>query len=265
MKTQANLERGSALFALLFSLVLIGGLIHGLSTYATHYTKLAATYHNGVTAREQVRAGIRMARSSSRGCSESRIDGDDSAYRTVVTCTLGEPPFRFEPGGQDFSGRPDYGVLFAGAITCPGTVRPETVRNFTAPISPERCVVPLLTSDTTMTYNIEAEAIQLQGQAHVARISTTGEFVVMNTLTTDADVLIVAGGTIRIPAIVTSSTTLVRVTLLSAHGDIEVRATSPNISLLSIGRRLIAVPSTAATTGHPLPPMTSAGISGVVL
>jgi hypothetical protein len=84
-------------------------------------------------------------------------------------------------------------------------------------------------------------------------------------IATEADLLIVAGGTIRIPSILSSSEKNIRVTLLSAHGDIEVRAVSPNVSLLSIGRRLIAVPPSVASTGHPLPPMTSAGVSGVVL
>jgi hypothetical protein len=116
-----------------------------------------------------------------------------------------------------------------------------------------------------MSHNIEAEVIELQPQATVARVATPGELTVTKTLATNVDALIVAGGTIRIPAIVTTSKTLVRVTLLSAHGDIEVRAVSPNISLLSIGRRLIAAPLSAASSGHPLPPMTSVEVSGMVL
>jgi hypothetical protein len=116
-----------------------------------------------------------------------------------------------------------------------------------------------------MSHNIEAESIELPEQANPVRISTPGELVVTNGLTTEADLLIVAGGTIRIPSIVSPSGKSIRVTLLSAHGDIEVRAVSPNVSVLSIGRRLIAVPPSAASTGHPLPPMTLAGVSGVVL
>lgn len=265
MKLRPQHERGSALFALLFSLLIIAGLVHGLTSYTTHYTKLAATYHSGATAREHTRAGIRTARFNDRGCTESRVNSGAGAYQIVVTCTVGEPLFRYEPSGQAFSGRPDYGALFAGATPCPTTLRAESAQSFTSPISPERCVVPLLTADTTMTYNIEAESIALQARATAARIATPGQLTVTSVLKTDADVLIVAGGTIKIPTIISSSTALVRVTLLSAHGDIEVRTVSPNISLLSIGRRLIAVPSTAASTGHPLPPTTSAGISGVVL
>jgi hypothetical protein len=116
-----------------------------------------------------------------------------------------------------------------------------------------------------MSHNIEAESIDLQAQANVANIGTPGELTVTSMMTTDADLLIVAGGTIRIPSIRSSSEKNIRVTLVSAHGDIEVRAVSPNVSLLSIGRRLIAVPPSAVATGHPLPPMTSAGVSGVVL
>lgn len=265
MKRQPNDENGSALFALLFSLVIIGGLLHALTIYSTHYSKLAATYRDGATTRENVRNRITVSRSPRRGCVESQADGGDSALRTVTTCTVGEPPFRFEPAGQSFSGRPDYNVLFAGKVPCPTNLKPETLRTFTSPVSPERCVVPIFTAGVTMSHNIEAEMIELQAQATVARIATLGELTVTNTLKTDADVLIVAGGTIRIPSIVTTSRTLVHVTLLSAHGDIEVRMVSPNISLLSIGRRLIAAPLSAPSSGHPLPPMTSAGISGVVL
>lgn len=265
MNSHRSYERGSALFALLLSLIVLGGLVHGLTTYGTHYAKLAAMYQAGVISRELVRSGLDIVRSTRRECVESRVHSGDHTYRTVVTCTVGEQPFRFEPPGQIFSGRPDYGALFAEAIPCPTALQPETTKNFTSPRSPERCVVPLITASVTMSHNIQVEGIELQGQVTGARIATPGELLVKNTLSTDVDVLIVTGGTINIPAIVSGSKALVRVTLLSAHGDIEVRAVSPNVSLLSIGRRLIAVPPTAASTGHPLPPVTSAGISGVVL
>jgi hypothetical protein len=265
MRSQANRERGSALFALLFSLVIIGGLVHALTICSTHYGKLTATYRDGVTTRENIRSRITVSRSSRRSCVESRIDSGHGTFRAISTCTIGEPPFRFEPAGQSFSGRPDYAALFLGATPCPTPTRAESVRTFTSPVSPDRCVLPLLSAGVTMSHNIETEAIALQAQANVARIATPGELTVTNTLTTDADVLIVAGGTIRIPQIATTSRTIVRVTLLSAHGDIEVRTVSTNISLLSMGRRLIAVPLSAASSGHPLPPMTSAGVSGMVL
>lgn len=265
MKPRPNPERGSALFALLFSLIIIAGLVHGLTSYSTHYAKLAATYRGGITAREIVRSRITVLRSSRRSCAESRIDSGDGTYRAISTCTIGEPPFRFEPAGQSFSGRPDYAALFLGTTPCPTTLRAESFRTFTSPVSPERCLVPLLTTGVAMLHNIEIDAIDLQAQATVARIATPGELTVTNTFKTDVDVLIVTGGTIKIPAIITSSQKLVRVTLLSAHGDVEVRTVSPNVSLLSIGRRLITAPVSAASSGHPLPPMTSAGISGVVL
>jgi hypothetical protein len=132
-------------------------------------------------------------------------------------------------------------------------------------VSPERCVFSALRSSIIVSHNIEVESIELQPQVTAANIGTPGELTVRNILITDTDLLIVAGGSIRISSIVSPSGKIIRVTLLSAHGDVEVRAVSPNVSLLSIGRRLISVPASAVSTGHPLPLLTSAGVSGMVL
>lgn len=273
MKSRSDREqkedRGAALFALLFSLVLIGGLVHGLTSYSTHYGKLAATYTNGARVRELLRGSNYIERSARRGCVESYVDGGDSTMRVITTCAVGEPPFRVEPAthglSRIFSGRPDYGALFAVATPCPTTLQAEIRRSFTSPVSPERCVVSVLRSSTIMSHNIEVASIELQPQANVATIGTPGELTVTNVLSTEGDVLIVTGGSIRIPSLVSPLGRIVRVTLLSAHGDIEVRSVSSNVSVLSIGRRLIAVPLSATSTGHPLPPLTVAGISGMVL
>lgn len=258
-------ERGAALFALLFSLVLIGGVVHSLTTYSTHYGKLASTYKSGIRVREALRSTINIGRSARRGCVESYADGGDGTSRTITTCTVGEPPFRFEPATQGFSGRPDYGALFAAVTPCPSAPQAETRRSFTAPVSPDRCVLSVLRSSIILSNNIEVESIELQPQVATANIGTPGELTVRNILMTDTDLLIVVGGSIKIPSILSPSGKAVRVTLLSAHGDIEVRQVSPNVSLLSIGRRLISVPMSAVSTGHPLPLLTSAGVSGIVL
>ena len=262
-------EQGAALFALLFSLVLIAGLVHSLSTYSTHYGKLAYTYTHGARTRELLRRAIYSRRLAHRGCVESYVDGSDTMQRAITICSLGELAFRFEPSTQElsraFSGRPDYASLFARETSCPTSLRVENLRSYTSPVSPQRCVVPILRASTIMRHNIEAAAIELNSQTDITTIGTPGELMVTNVLSTEGDLLIVTGGRIRIPSLICSSGRSVRVTLLSAHGDIEVGAIAPGVSLLSIGRRLISVPRSAATTGYPLPPLTLAGVSGIVM
>ncbi len=258
-------ESGTALLAVLFSVVVVGTLLHRLTKYAAHYTQLASLHEQGRAARELTRNMITAPVSGKRTCLELGIDDGTGPRRTTVTCTLGAPPFRFAPMIQGLAGRPDYTSLFAAMMPCPTKPQPETQRSFTSPVSPERCVISKLYSSLIVSHNIETDSVELQGHVDPVRIASPGEIVVNNFLTTDTDLLIVAGGTIRITSINSSSAKLTRVTLLSAHGDIEVRAVAPTVSVVALGRRLIAVPPSAITTGHPLPPVTAAGVSGIVM
>jgi hypothetical protein len=166
-----------------------------------------------------------------------------SPYRTIPVTELPTPHF-------------DFDALFREAIKCPGQVVSSTSRRQAIPYSSRSCLFRALTiNGLTLLENIEGASLSVTKTVlHKSSIiATPGRFAVEQVLQTEGDLLIVAGGDVFINKIESRSLQPIRVTIVSARGNIAVVTVGTGVHALVVGRGTMRVPSTTLLPPYPLP------------
>jgi type II secretory pathway pseudopilin PulG len=261
-----NRESGMTLILALVAMSIVGGLAYRVLLYASAYLEITKTFSQSLHAQQAIRSQIDTTTSPQRRCITQTLSLPSGNTQDWLTCERGNPTFVGNHPISLPSERVDYDTLFADPTPCPGQTRGVSASSFTSPQSAMTCELPSeLTHGITSLNNLHCNALTIQpkesNQALV--IATPGSLVCEGLLSLAASTLVVAGGDIRIAAIVSTSSEPIAITLLSAHGDIVVGGTSGALSLLALGRSLLSVPPTPPSEAFILPPFTRGTITGV--
>jgi hypothetical protein len=259
-------ERGSILFLVLLSTALVGYLANRLVATALAHSSLTRNFDAGITHQQSMRTLLQRPLTTSRSCSVQTLGQLGGDTQDWYVCTMGALPFLATPPISLPPGRIDYNSVFSRVTPCSFARRSDSLARLSSPHAAMTCHLPaLLSSDIISTDNLAAETLMISAPASpgTTTIATVGSLRVSENLSLTAPTLILAGGDITIARITSQSSTPVAVTIVSAHGDIQVGSTGSGISLLTLGRRLRVAPPTPPSTSFPLPPFITVPFSGI--
>lgn len=264
--SRRSTQRGSVLFLVLLSTALIGYLVHRLVATGLAHSSLIRNFDAGITHQQTMRAMLHRPLTSLRSCALQTLQQLGGGSQDWYLCTTGAHPFLTSPQVSLPPGRIDYNAVFARAMPCVFTRSAESLTRFSSPHAAMTCHLPAsLSSDIIITDNIVADALLLSAptSATTTTLATVGSLRVAGTLELTAPTLIIAGGDITIAHITSRTGTPIAVTVVSAHGDLQVGTTGSGVSLLIMGRRLRVAPSTPPSTSFPLPSFIARPFSGI--
>jgi hypothetical protein len=261
-------QRGASTFLVLLATSLLGYLSYRLVLHASAYNELVRAYRLGFAQQQSARDQLYTSHSPTRTCTTQSTTSPKGGAQHWSVCALGTPPLLRSQAVPLPAGRIDFNALFRSTPPCQWERRPVAGTVFTTPRAAMTCFVPpTVDGDVRSSDNIAAASLRVRPlpTSHTTSLSTPGAFEIENTLTLSTSALIVAGGDVRIPHLVSNSPDRISITIVSAHGDIIVGAVTGVVSVLGLGRQLLSIPSTPATVSFPLPPFSSQpSIAGII-
>ena len=171
-----------------------------------------------------------------------------SSYRTLPETEL--PTFQF-----------DFDLVLRDAIKCPAQSISAPLRYQAIPYASRSCVFTTLSvNGLTVGENLEGRFLSLTKPTlpTLAVVATPGRFAVDQVLETQRDLLIVSGGDVSINKIANPGLQPIRVTIVSARGNISVNSVGARVHLLVVGRGTMKAPSTDLLRPYLLPPEVAA-------
>jgi len=268
-----NPESGTAVFLSLFALAAVGYACLRLITQASGYTQILRIYENGLEHQNSLRASVSLPASPQRRCDIQKLSGGSilgvaAAPQDWHVCTTGQPGFFSNNQTISASITPDYAAILSRATPCQAQRTSISRTTFDTPFAPFTCHLPArLEAGVTVVENIAIADLVIwpTDPAQLITIATPGSLIAEASLTLATDTLILAGGDIKIPTLRLHQAALAAVTILSAHGDINIGRIEGAIRLTTLGRRAISTPQTApSTTSPPLPPLRGRSIAGMI-
>jgi hypothetical protein len=262
----ARTEAGVTLLLALLAMTIVGGVAYRVLLYAEAYREIARTFANSLITQQQLRARIDTSSTSQRSCVAQAISHPGGTLQEWQVCSRGTQPFLTNHPISLPPGRIDYNLLFGTPSRCPGQTTATPDLPTRSPTSGNTCELPSHhTHNLFLLDNIRCHNLVLDTQEanQSLTIATVGSLLCDEVLTLSSSTLIVAGGDIKIPTIMSASSKPIAITIISAHGDVVVGNTSGLMSLLALGRHTLAVPMTQAPETYLLPPFTPLMISGV--
>lgn len=253
----ASTERGWSIPSALVASILVAYGIIIVTSEALSLLRRTQSFAQGDALRAAVIDRVVSTPLPAEGC-----DTVSANVRGVATttsrCVESEPQFESSPPVSLPAMIVDYDSLFQAVSECPGIVQPSTHTSFTAPTAPYTCIPfsrrypSLLSLD-----NLYAESLSIESpsQQDATLVATPGTLTVAEELTLTASTLMVTGGHTSIASIRYDGDTPIRITIVSARGDITVGNIRGKISLLAINRGEREVPATSFLPPFPLPPL----------
>lgn len=159
------------------------------------------------------------------------------------------------PATQLPAGKLDYGSIFSSAVPCPGSLLTVTRTSFDSPVARRSCapgssaVAPLVLLDNIVGENL---SIERPAQAAFSIIATPGTFELQSALQVDGDTLVLAGGDIRLGAVIAQQPATV--TLLSVQGSVYLQQKVGPLSVVLVGAKELRAPAGTLPLTFPLPP-----------
>jgi hypothetical protein len=261
-------QRGAALLLVVLSTALVGYLSYRLAVHSTAYRNFVLSYLRGFSQQQAVREQLTPVQSASRMCAVQTVSTNSAAAHRWKVCTVGSPPLLTTPPHPLPSNRVDFRALLHNATPCRFERSQGSEMIFSEPKASATCIAPSILNEPLVTLdNIRIRDLSIALPPHSSNLilATPGTLLTEGALTLNSSSIIVAGGNLRIATLRTTSSERIAVTLLSAHGDIVVGQTVGAISVLSIGRQLLAVPPTPPAPVFILPPfLTQPSIAGII-
>jgi len=213
----------------------------------------------GATEHEKNKIAIAQAQSETGGCIRTFL-----SRRQAIVCQDPKVSWRTFPSYNLPSGTVDYDSVFRVATRC--TQRLEESETFTAsiPLSNYSCRIDsTFSGDVVRHENIEGNRIALAGSSSFPLIlASPGRIRISERLASNSDLVVVAGGDVRIRQLENTGTKEIRVSIFSSLGSVVVESLGDRISLLSAGRQSIQVPPSQPSSEYPLPPFKLYGLRG---
>ncbi len=272
--TAGAAERGAALFLALFALTAIGFVSLRLVTRAAGYSRLLNVVRDGLEHNAALRESITPIRSPKHQCDLQRLNGGNIAGISARSspwhvCTTGQPEFLSNrPLAVPYTS-PDYGAIFERHTPCVYRRSATTLRSFNAPTAPFNCLLPPdIRGEAILLDNIAIETLTIspKNSSDTITVATPGSLISSTNLAVSTDTIILAGGDIRISTLGLVKSPLAvpsaQVTIISAHGDVVIERIDGALSLLVLGRRIIAVPETNTPNSAQLPATRFTSIAG---
>ena len=258
-------QRGSVVFIVLFSTLIISYLAHRLVTTATAHARLANILADGIQYQQSMLQELQRPAPGPRNCTTQSLPhaGGEQPWHI---CSIGAPTFTANQDVALPSGKIDYNAIFAKAIQCSFRRSSQALAICTSPVAAMTCHLPSsLDGNMVTTDNIEADTVLFSPlpSGHVTTIATVGSLKIADALILSNSAIILAGGDTSIARILTNSPGPITVTIVSAHGDIQVASLGSNVSVLALGRRLVVAPPGPPTTRFVLPSFIPPPVSGI--
>jgi len=259
-------QRGSVVFIVLFSTLVISYLAHRLVSTATAYAGLATTLDNGIRSQQSMLLELQRPLPGPRGCTTQSLLRASGALQPWYICSTGTPPFTANQDANLPSGRIDYNAIFASVAPCPFRRSPGILAAYTSPRAAMTCHLPAnLDSNIIATDNIGADTLLFSSPSagEITTLATVGTLTIADSLILGSSAVLITGGDISINRIISNTSAPIAITIVSAHGDIHVASHGSNVSLLALGRRLIVAPTGPPTARFALPPFIPVPFSGI--
>lgn len=249
-------HRGWALPATLFAIAVALSTIRVLSIESVDTSRIAREIHNATQLQATIATTVRTSSSTAVGCervtvSHETIEVPFEVCRERVRAFTTVPPSVSLPPLLI-----DYDSLFSRASVCPALPTPTKLLDVASPRAALDCTLPSVPRGSIILLeNVTGDSISLsQTETTQLVLATPGRIVISQELRTSQDLLVVAGGDVRIASIQTAPATNVTVTIVSSLGRIEIGTAGSSVSLLAAGRGEITAPPTTASLSYPLPP-----------
>jgi hypothetical protein len=154
--------------------------------------------------------------------------------------------------------------LFDRADRCPGSSSEVVGSTFRGPVSPADCELPSeVKQSLIIKSNVRGANVSIQGEpSRVVFLATPGRITFESLAVPTGDLLVLAGGDIRIGTIKGQAKSS-KVTVLSLAGDITIGAVTGSVSLLPLGRFDVSAPVTPFLPPFPLPPVRSLSVASM--
>lgn len=249
-------QHGWALPTTLFALVMALSIMRLLSLESIDTSVIGSDLRHGEALHTIIATAARDYRATSTRC-EKIATSPDGRELSLEICRESARPFTTSPPSVSLpSLLVDYDLIFSNAIACPTEPRATSSAADPSPFASTDCH---LSGDsrgsTTLLSNIMGASLSLTHPgADPLVLATPGRIVISNEVQSSRDLLVVAGGDVRIATLGAASSSTITVTIISSLGRITVERVGDGVSLVAAGRKELVVPLTSPSLSYPLPP-----------
>jgi hypothetical protein len=246
MKGEGGFSLPLSLFAVLILVTSARALtMYGWTAVANHHI-----IRQGEAEHENSKVAVSQARNERGGCTRILI-----SQRHAIVCHDPEVAWSTFPSSSLPSGTVDYDSLFGAASPCgQRVVAPEPLAPL-LPVSTSTCLIEgAFAGSVVRRENIDGRDIAIKASGAAASIlASPGRVRISERLTTDSDLIVVAGGDLRIERLENTGPGEIRVSLFSSLGSIYVANLGSRIAVLAAGRQKMQVPPSLPSLEYPLP------------
>lgn len=246
----------------LFALLVITSLV----TLLLQRGKTISSTEVAIKEGELLDKKLRSQLTSQSGGPTRCVGGSDaSPSKDLFVCREDPLPLLSYPALNLPEGIPDLHSIDRSFSSCPETPVAVGRSRFVAPTSAHTCTLDSVTIHKTLALreNIRVNTLGINA-TRVLLVASLGSISVESVVLEGGDLLVFAAGEITVSSLANNADKPSKITILSARGDIEVAATSGNLSLLLLGRSRLKAPPTLLTPPFPLPDLRRPALLGVI-
>ena len=258
-------QRGLSFPIVILSIALLAFLTRSLTALGILFSSLSIDVRRGEEIHEQARQAILSNHSSQVGCRSLPVIYKESS-RSWASCSESTSPFSTLPAINESFDNFNYDPLFTSPVVCPGLESETNQQVFSHPTCSKVCKIQgAVRGDLRALSNLEFTSLGTltPSPSKQLTVATPGYLLAPEGIQTPQDLLLFAGGDMRIALIRNTTSSLVRVTAISAQGEINIERVAGQISLFVIGRATLRAPPTPFIAPFPLLQRRSAAVLGI--